>query len=219
MVISIDGPAASGKSTTAKLLAKKLSFTHLNTGLFYRAVTYVFIKENLFDSNQENIDNFFNSNSLKLIGKNLDVVLWNDINISDFLADDSVNSKIHIISNNAMIREKLVSMQRVIGSGSNIVCEGRDIGSVVFPDADFKFFLIADLESRIKRRFNEQKKINLSLSIDEVRDSLTTRDFNDVNRSNSPLIKPSDSIEIDTTNMTIESQVDYIYKLIKQDIK
>ena len=219
MVISIDGPAASGKSTTAKLLAEKLSYIHLNTGLFYRLVTYIFIKENLFDSNQETIDNFFNNNKLELKGSNLDNVFWNDINVSSFLSSSTINEKIHIISNNAMIREKLVSMQRLIGSGKNIVCEGRDIGSVVYPDADFKFFLVADLDSRIKRRFIEEKKNNPSLIIEDVRESLTSRDFNDTNRSNSPLLKPSDSIEVDTTNMTIEMQVDYIYKLIKQDIK
>lgn len=219
MVISIDGPAASGKSTTAKLLAEKLSYIHLNTGLFYRLVTYIFIKENLFDSNQETIDNFFNNNKLELKGSNLDDVFWNDINVSSFLSSSTINEKIHIISNNAMIREKLVSMQRLIGSGKNIVCEGRDIGSVVYPDADFKFFLVADLDSRIKRRFIEEKKNNPSLIIEDVRESLTSRDFNDTNRSNSPLLKPSDSIEVDTTNMTIEMQVDYIYKLIKQDVK
>ena len=219
MVISIDGPAASGKSTTAKLLAEKLSYIHLNTGLFYRLVTYIFIKKNLFDSNQQTIDNFFNNNKLELKGSNLDKVFWNDKDVSSFLSSSTVNEKIHIISNNAMIREKLVSMQRLIGSGNNIVCEGRDIGSVVYPDADFKFFLVADLESRIKRRFIEEKKNNPSLIIKDVRESLISRDFNDTNRSNSPLLKPSDSIEIDTTNMTIEMQVDYIYKLIKQDIK
>jgi cytidylate kinase len=219
MVISIDGPAASGKSTTAKLLAEKLSYIHLNTGLFYRLVTYIFIKENLFDSNQETIDNFFNNNKLELKGSNLDNVFWNDINVSSFLSSSTINEKIHIISNNAMIREKLVSMQRLIGSGKNIVCEGRDIGSVVYPDADFKFFLVADIESRIKRRFIEEIKNNPSLIIEDVRESLTSRDFNDSNRSNSPLLKPSDSIEVDTTNMTIEMQVDYIYKLIKQDVK
>jgi cytidylate kinase len=219
MVISIDGPAASGKSTTARLLAEKLSYIHLNTGLFYRLITYIFIKENLFDSNQETIDNFFNNNKLELKGSNLDNVFWNDINVSSFLSSSTINEKIHIISNNAMIREKLVSMQRLIGSGKNIVCEGRDIGSVVYPDADFKFFLVADLDSRIKRRFIEEKKNNPSLIIEDVRESLTSRDFNDSNRSNSPLLKPSDSIEVDTTNMTIEMQVDYIYKLIKQDVK
>tara|TARA_Y100000768_G_scaffold340396_1_gene284221 strand:+ start:429 stop:1088 length:660 start_codon:yes stop_codon:yes gene_type:complete len=217
MIISIDGPAASGKSTTARLLAKKLDFIHLNTGLYYRAITYIFIKNNLFDSNQSSIIDFFNNNNIELKGKSLSRVFWNEINISSFLFENIVNEKIHIISNNAIIRKKLVSMQRLIGRENNIVCEGRDIGSVVFPNADFKFFLVADIKSRIKRRFNEQKLKNPLLDIKDVEDSLTSRDFNDSTRINSPLIKPVDSIEIDTTKMTIEMQVDYLYKLIKQE--
>ena len=217
MIISIDGPAASGKSTTARLLAKKLDFIHLNTGLYYRAITYIFIKNNLFDSNQSTIDDFFSKNNIELKGESLNQVYWNEINISSFLFENIINEKIHITSNNVMIREKLVSMQRLIGRANNIVCEGRDIGSVVFPDADFKFFLVADLESRIQRRFNEQKLKNPLLDIKDVENSLTSRDYNDSTRINSPLIKPVDSVEIDTTKMTIEMQVNYIYKLIKQE--
>ena len=217
MIISIDGPAASGKSTTARLLAKKLDFIHLNTGLYYRAITYIFIKNNLFDSNQSSLIDFFNNNNIELKGKSLSQVFWNEVNISSFLFENIVNEKIHIISNNAIIRKKLVSMQRLIGRKNNIVCEGRDIGSVVFPNADFKFFLVADLKSRIKRRFNEQKLKNPLLDIKDIEDSLTLRDFNDSTRINSPLIKPVDSIEVDTTKMTIEMQVDYLYKLIKQE--
>ena len=217
MIISIDGPAASGKSTTARLLAKKLDFIHLNTGLYYRAITYIFIKNNLFDSNQSTIDDFFSKNNIELKGESLNQVYWNEINISSFLFENIINEKIHITSNNVMIREKLVSMQRLIGRANNIVCEGRDIGSVVFPDADFKFFLVADLESRIQRRFNEQKLKNPLLDIKDVKNSLISRDYNDSTRINSPLIKPVDSVEIDTTKMTIEMQVNYIYKLIKQE--
>ena len=217
MIISIDGPAASGKSTTARLLAKKLDFIHLNTGLYYRAITYIFIKNNLFDSNQSTIDDFFSKNNIELKGEDLNQVFWNEINISSFLFENIINEKIHITSNNVMIREKLVSMQRLIGQANNIVCEGRDIGSVVFPDADFKFFLVADLESRIQRRFNEQKLKNPLLDIKDVKNSLISRDYNDSTRINSPLIKPVDSVEIDTTKMTIEMQVNYIYKLIKQE--
>jgi len=217
MIISIDGPAASGKSTTARLLAKKLDFIHLNTGLYYRAITYIFIKNNLFDSNQSSIDDFFNKNNIELKGESLNQVYWNEINISSFLFENIVNEKIHITSNNPIIRKKLVSMQRLIGQDNNIVCEGRDIGSVVFPNADFKFFLVADLKSRIQRRFNELKLKNPLLDIKDVEDSLTSRDYNDSTRINSPLIKPLESIEIDTTKMTIEMQVNFIYKLIKQE--
>lgn len=218
MIISIDGPAASGKSTTARLLANKLSFKHLNTGMFYRAVTYAFIRE-IFELNKESITDFFNNNTLYLKGDNLDLLFWNNEDISNNLASDSINKKIHLISNNPLIRDKLVSMQRLIAKDHNIVCEGRDIGSVVFPNAEFKFFLIADIESRALRRYNEEKKSNHSLLYVDVKEALITRDLNDTTRSNSPLIKPLDSIEVDTTDMTIDMQVEYIYKLIKQGKK
>ena len=93
MIISIDGPAASGKSTTAKLLAKKLDFIHLNTGLYYRAITYIFIKNNLFDSNQSTIDDFFSKNNIELKGEDLNQVFWNEINISSFLFENIINEK------------------------------------------------------------------------------------------------------------------------------
>lgn len=218
MIISIDGPAASGKSTTARLLANKLSFKHLNTGMFYRAVTYAFIRE-IFELNKESITDFFNNNTLYLKGGNLDVLFLNNEDISNNLASDYINKKIHLISNNPLIRDKLVSMQRLIAKDHNIVCEGRDIGSIVFPNAEFKFFLIADIESRALRRYNEEKKSNHTLLYDDVKEALITRDLNDTTRSNSPLIKPLDSIEVDTTDMTIDMQVEYIYKLIKQGKK
>ena len=147
------------------------------------------------------------------------MLFWNNIDITHHLVADSINKKIHLVSNNPLIREKLVAMQRIVADNHNIVCEGRDIGSVVFPNAEFKFFLVADIESRSLRRYNEQKINNNSLLFEEVKQALIDRDYNDSTRSNSPLIKPLDSIEVDTTDMTIDMQVDYIFKLIKQDIK
>ena len=127
MIISIDGPAASGKSTTARLLAKKLDFIHLNTGLYYRAITYIFIKNNLFDSNQSSLIDFFNNNNIELKGKSLSQVFWNEVNISSFLFENIVNEKIHIISNNAIIRKKLVSMQRLIGRKNYLCCQTVEV--------------------------------------------------------------------------------------------
>ena len=215
MIVSIDGPAASGKSTTAKLLAKKLSFIHLNTGLFYRAVTYIFIKNNLIDQSNLAIDKFFDEHSLKLRGENFHQVFWNDKNITKYLKDENINQFINSISNNAHIRKYLVEMQRDFTIGKNIVCEGRDIGTVVFPNADYKFYLIADLKSRVNRRFNEIKNNNVDISRYDIKNNLINRDNNDINRLVSPLIKAKDAIEVDTTSMSINEQVDCIYKKIK----
>ena len=216
MIISIDGPAASGKSTTAKLLSNKLGYIHLNSGLLYRAVTYVFIKKRLFGKFEKNLIDFFLKNKIDLKGDNLDKVFWNGIDITEKLSNENINKNINKISNNYVIREKLVDKQRLLSLNRNIVCEGRDIGTVVFPDAEFKFFLNASIISRVERRYEEFKKKNIMVEMEEIHSNLMNRDKNDINRNLSPLLKAEDAIEVDTTNLTIEQQVTKIYNLIKQ---
>ena len=216
MIISIDGPAASGKSTTAKLLSNKLGYIHLNSGLLYRAVTYVFIKNSLFGKFEKNLIDFFLKNKIDLKGDNLDKVFWNGIDITEKLSNENINKNINKISNNYVIREELVDKQRLLSLNRNIVCEGRDIGTVVFPDAEFKFFLNASIISRVERRYEEFKKKNIMVEMEEIHSNLINRDKNDINRNLSPLLKAEDAIEVDTTNLTIDQQVTKIYNLIKQ---
>ena len=216
MIISIDGPAASGKSTTAKLLSNKLGYIHLNSGLLYRAVTYVFIKNSLFGKFEKNLIDFFLKNKIDLKGDNLDKVFWNGIDITEKLSNENINKNINKISNNYVIREELVDKQRLLSLNRNIVCEGRDIGTVVFPDAEFKFFLNASIISRVERRYEEFKKRNIMVEMEEIHSNLINRDKNDINRNLSPLLKAEDAIEVDTTNLTIDQQVTKIYNLIKQ---
>ena len=218
MIISIDGPAASGKSTTAKLLSDRLNYIHLNTGLFYRAVTYIYIEKNLFDKKHYSIDKFFLNNDLNLYGDKLDKVIWNNLDITKYLYNEKINSKINVISNNHLIRKYLVDKQRNVSLNKNIVCEGRDIGTVVFPNAKFKFYLNASINSRIRRRYKEFNNNNIDVNEDQIKKNLIKRDANDINRKISPLKKADDAIEIDTTNMTIEQQVENIYNKIKQGI-
>jgi len=218
MIIAIDGPAASGKSITAKLLADKLNFIHLNTGLMYRALTYLTINNKV---NSETIltKGFFKKSNLQFKGKNLDKVFFNDINITDKLYNGSIDSNIKKISNNSSIRKKIIKFQRYIVKNENVVCEGRDIGSVVFPKAEFKFFLIADLDSRILRRYNQLSRNYSKVSKKEVRKSLIERDYNDMNRIVSPLKKVEDSIEINTTLLTVDKQVEILYSIILNKVK
>ena len=218
MIIAIDGPGASGKSTTAKLLSKKIKFIHLNTGLLYRAVTYVFIENNFLGNNDVSINNFFKDNHITLEGKQLNETIWNNNNITKYLSEENINKNINFISNNLTIRKYLVNMQRKLSTNRNIVCEGRDIGTVVFPNADYKFFLNANLDSRIERRYSELKKNNYNITKKEIKINLTKRDKNDMERDISPLLKAQDAIEIDTTNVSIEEQVLIIYNKIKQGI-
>ena len=216
MIISIDGPAASGKSTTAKLLSDKLGYIHLNSGLLYRAVTYVFVKNNLFEKFEKSLINFFLKNKIDLKGSNLDKVFWNEIDITEKLSNENINKNINKISNNYLIRKNLVDKQRLLSLNRNIVCEGRDIGTVVFPNADFKFFLNASIKSRVQRRYEELRKKNIIVDMKEVQSNLINRDKNDINRDLSPLLKAEDAIEVDTTNLAIDQQVNKIYNLIKQ---
>ena len=216
MVISIDGPAASGKSTTAELLSNKLGFIHLNSGLLYRGITYLFLKENIINLNESSIDNFFLKNDFNLAGKNLNKVIWNSQNISQYLFMENINEAINDISNNHLIRNYLIDKQRILSFNKDIVCEGRDIGTVVFPDADFKFYLVATIESRSLRRYSELKINNRNITISSVTLNLINRDKNDINRRYSPLKKADDAVEIDTTNMSIDEQMKNLYKQIKQ---
>ena len=216
MVISIDGPAASGKSTTAKLLANKLKFIHLNSGLLYRGITYLFLKGNIITLDKESIFNFFLKHEFNLCGGKLDKVIWNDQNISQYLFLEDINESINDISNNHLIRSYLIEKQRVLSFNKDIVCEGRDIGTVVFPKADFKFYLSASIESRVLRRYSELKKKNMSITKKSVMNNLINRDKNDINRKSSPLKKADNAIEIDTTDMSIVEQTRMLYKKIKQ---
>ena len=143
---------------------------------------------------------------------------WNNSDITKYLLSEDINMNINFISNNKTIRKYLVLQQRILAKKRNIVCEGRDIGTVVFPNADYKFFLSASLESRIDRRYVEVKSKNHKINKDEIKNNLIKRDKNDIERENSPLLKADDAIEIDTTNISINEQVLIIYNKIKQGI-
>ena len=216
MIIAIDGPAASGKSTTAKFLAMKLGFIHLNSGIMYRAITYILMKKNMVNDINNSYEDFFKNLNLLFEGKNLDIVIFNKINISNKLYSEEVSNNIKFISNNSIIRKKLINIQRCITKNKDVVCEGRDIGSVVFPKSEFKFYLNAHIDKRVDRRFEQILKIDNSITKKQIKKNLIDRDSNDISRLNSPLIKTDDCIEIDTTELTIKEQVDEIYKIIKK---
>jgi len=170
----------------------------------------------LFDKINELADNFFLENDINLEGSKLTNVTWNDNDITEYLYNEEIDKNINLISNHYLIRKHLVDKQRSLSTGNDIVCEGRDIGTVVFPDAQFKFFLNASVESRVNRRFDEFKKKNKSISKKEIEVDLINRDENDRGRLLSPLVMANDAIEIDTTNLSILEQVKKIYNKIKQ---
>ena len=214
MVIAIDGPAGSGKSTTAKLLANKLDFIYLDTGAMYRAVTLYFLNNNIDLKDLNLINHFLHNMDLKLFyNDNRFKVMLNNEDITHSLRNQDINKNVSQVSKNISVRKKMVDIQRNFSKNKDIVIEGRDIGTHVFPNAEYKFFIEADIRVRVKRRYNEMAdKSNISLS--ELENQIKNRDLLDSKRAISPLIKSNDAIVIDTTKLTIDEQVKKIYNLI-----
>ena len=218
MVVAIDGPAGVGKTTTAKLLADKLGFMYLDTGAMYRSMTYFFLQKNV-DLNdikdiQENIILFENIVEFKI--QNPMIIFLSGKDISQEIRRVAVTNYVSQVSAIDDVRKSMVKIQRSVASKGNVVVEGRDIGTVVFPDAEFKFFLTAEYEVRALRRLKEFNKMNENINVNQIKEDLLARDNYDSNRKISPLKKAEDAFEIDTTNCTIDEQVSMIFKEIEK---
>ena len=214
MIIAIDGPAGSGKSTTAKLLADKLKFIYLDTGAMYRAVTLYFLTKKINLSNSFDVESSLKSLDLKIrFSNNFFSILLDGQDVSNDIRNQKINDSVSEISKISQVRKKMVKIQRSFSKNKNIVIEGRDIGSYVFPEAEFKFFLVADILARAKRRLNEMSDRSLT-DLDSLVSDLKKRDAIDSNRAISPLIKTDDALEIDTTSLTVKEQVDKLYNII-----
>ena len=213
MIIAIDGPAGSGKSTTAKLLAKKLGFIYLDTGAMYRAVTLFLLNNKINIEDISKIKKSLEKIDLSIKSKDRFQIYLNNKNVTNDLRQVNIDDLVSNVSKILDVRKKMIILQRNFSNNKNIVVEGRDIGSNVFPDADFKFFLIADVMERAKRRFNDNQ-YETSITISELVRKIKKRDEIDSSRLISPLIKVDDAIEVDTTSLTIEEQVTKIYDII-----
>jgi cytidylate kinase len=213
MIIAIDGPAGSGKSTTAKLLAKKIGFIYLDTGAMYRAVTHYFLNNSADLTNSSEILQLLNEMNLKIDHQNDEFTVFLDNkNVNNHIRKQNINQFASDVSKIGEVRKEMVEIQRNFSNKKDIVVEGRDIGSHVFPNADYKFFIKADILVRAERRFNEMSES--SISIPELATQLEQRDMLDSNRAISPLEKANDALVIDTTSLTIEEQVNKLYNII-----
>jgi len=219
ITIAIDGPAGSGKSTTAKLLAEKLDYIHVDTGAMYRAITHQWLQLG-FDVTEENMLQLLDS--IKLNIKHTEhgqKTILNGTDVSDDIRRPEVDRKVSEISAVSVVREYLVDMQRKIGGQGRAVVDGRDIGTVVLPNADLKIFLVASVDSRAARRKKQHDLKGQYHTIDEIKQQILDRDKYDSSREISPLKKAQDAIEIDTSTLTIEEQVGKIYTLALDKIQ
>jgi cytidylate kinase len=221
VIIAIDGPSSSGKSTIAKLIAKHLKFTYIDSGSIYRAVTYLALKNNLLDKSNINTSAIIEilkktSISFSFNSKNQNIISVDGIQLEDKIRTFKISSLVSLLAEKNEIRKYIVKIQKDISRNKSIVMDGRDIGTVVFPNADVKFYLDASLKERSQRRWKELSKTE-SISLDQVKKDLKNRDDNDINRDHSPLMKSKNSITIFTDNLSIDEVVKKMIKIIDKE--
>ena len=217
MIIAIDGPAASGKSMTAIGVAKRLGITYLDTGAMYRAVTFGLIENNIKFDHSSDLENYLKKIKLEFFKTKTKTLLHlNGCNITEEIRSSKVTESVSEVSALKIVRSSMVLIQRKMADSNDCILEGRDISTVVFPNADFKFFLIADEEVRAKRRLNDLRKIGELQSIDKVINDIIERDYKDSTRVHSPLKKAEDAIIIDTSNLNINEVINKIMNVVNK---
>ena len=224
ITIAIDGFSSTGKSTVAKRIAKHLGYVYVDSGAMYRAVTYYAMQHGFIDSNHFNIEGLVeNLNAITISFKfnntlGFAEVYLNGINIENDIRTLEVSSFVSKVAEISEVRQKLVEQQQQLGKDGGVVMDGRDIGTVVFPDAELKLFLTASPENRAKRRFDELIKRGDRVLYDEVLKNVEERDYIDSHRKDSPLVKAEDAIEIDNSNMSKDEQFHIILGLVNKRI-
>lgn len=209
MVIAIDGPAGSGKGTVAKMLSEKLNLVNIDTGATYRCLALKALKNNCTNDKEKIIE----------LSKNIDIkfdvegnVYLDSIDVTKEIRSREVTNIVSPISSIVEVRKNLADLQRKMASSLDVVMEGRDITTVILPDADFKFYLDASLEERVNRRIQQNKEKNIDMSYEEVYENIKARDYNDSHKEVGSLIRTDEQIYIDSTNLKIEEVVDLIMK-------
>ncbi|MEI9935095.1 MAG: (d)CMP kinase [Ferruginibacter sp.] len=218
IIITIDGWSSCGKSTLAKQLAKKLEYVYIDSGAMYRAITLYFLRNHIDWAHtsqviaalkQIKIEFNYNENTLQ------SEIFLNDENVEYLIRDLVIAEKVSDIAAIKEVREFAVAQQQKMGEKKGIVMDGRDIGTTVFPNAELKFFMTADVSVRVERRFKELYEKNPNITIEEVKNNLEMRDYIDSNREISPLRKAEDAIVLDNTNLTMKEQLEIALKLVK----
>ncbi len=214
-IIALDGPAGSGKSTIAKVIAKIFGLTYLDTGAMYRMVALYILENNIDFNNVADVENILNNIKVDIID---DKFILNGKDVSLEIRTPEVTKIVSPVSAIKAVRVKLVDLQREISKGKKVILDGRDIGTVVFPNADLKIFLVASPEERAKRRVKDYASKGITEDFETVLKDILERDHTDSTRKESPLKKAEDAIEVDTSFLNIEESVQAISNLIKEKI-
>jgi len=211
IVIAIDGYSSCGKSTLAKALAKKLHFIYVDSGAMYRAVTLYFLRNNVDINNHEQIIQALQNIHLDFQSDDYEThIILNDKEVSEEIRQMPVSDKVSAVSAIHEVRVEMVRQQQRMGKLRNIVMDGRDIGTAVFPHAQLKIFMTADPKVRAERRFKELAPKNPDLTLEEVFENLAHRDYQDTTRTESPLVRANDAIILDNTNLTPDEQLQFV---------
>lgn len=214
-IVTIDGPAGSGKSTIAKMIAKKYNFTYLDTGAMYRMIALYVIRHNIDLENKKEIEEMLKNVKLDIQGNTF---YLNGEDVSEAIRTPEVSKIVSPVAAIKEVRVKLVDMQREISFGKRIILDGRDMGTTVFPKADVKIFLIASSEIRAKRRLKEYDEKGIAATYEEVLESIKERDYIDSTRKESPLVKAQDAHEIDSSKLNIDDVLKEISAYIDKKI-
>lgn len=211
IIIAIDGPAASGKSTTAKRVAAALGYLHIDTGAMYRAMALKVLRARIEPNDKQKVAALADTTTVRLVNQNGQVrVVLDGKEVSDEIRLPEVTNMVSPVSTVPEVRSLMVKEQRAMGTDGGIVLEGRDIGTIVFPEADLKIFMRADARERAVRRKKELETKGITVALDVLEQEILDRDRIDSERSMSPLKQAADAIEVDTTHLSIEQQVDLI---------
>ncbi|WP_281828797.1 MULTISPECIES: (d)CMP kinase [Lactobacillus] len=222
MQVAIDGPASAGKSTVAKIIAKKLSFVHIDTGAMYRACTVIARNHGLDYGDESGILKAIDQDGIELKSENGEQKVYSagkDISVE--IRTPEISANVSQVSALPKVREKMTTLQRQMAGKTDVIMDGRDIGTTVLPDAEVKIFLVASARSRAERRLLDlkQRGIKSDQTVDQIEKDIAARDYKDSHRKVSPLKKADDAIEVDTTSMTIDQVVDRILSEIKKSKK
>lgn len=218
--IAIDGPASSGKSTVAKIIAKDFNYTYLDTGAMYRAATYLALRNHLTENDADKIVTLLETYSVSFgrseSGEQL--VFVGDVDVTHPIRENDVTNNVSWVAAIPQVREKLVALQQLIAAQGGIVMDGRDIGTVVLPDAELKIFLVASVDERAERRYKENLEKGIPADLETLKKEIAERDYKDSHREVSPLKPAADSIHFDTTGIGIAEVVKFIEEKAKKII-